>query len=200
MIDKTMSPKPEFIAFIKNFIVNRCITECVLNAYESNCDNILEFSMDSIMWDKVFQQLSPLIKYYSMLVPDAAYEQNRLATIYAQPTFQEYVDKKICVDTISTVDYQAFIKNMKNEGFRKALVAQYTVACSKNTLKNHFIYLTNLYFMKELSGHKYFTTEEEGDMVQVINAIPYFDYVTKSGVSTDIEKRALQYIQKYLFV
>ena len=54
--------------------------------------------------------------------------------------------------------------------------------------------------MKELSGHKYFTTEEEGDMVKVINAIPYFDYVAKSGVSTDIEERALQYIQKYLFV
>ena len=54
--------------------------------------------------------------------------------------------------------------------------------------------------MKEVGGHTYFTSEEEDDMVKVINAIPYFNYVAKlAGDTSQSEEQAHAYIQKYLF-
>jgi hypothetical protein len=81
------------------------------------------------------------------------------------------------------------------------MYSKYKKHFSELTLKNHLIYLINLYLKKQSNTSELFTPEEEADMDITVNAIPYFDYVSKIDiVDTNImEYKAHIYIEKYCF-
>jgi hypothetical protein len=209
------TPTPEYIDFVKKFLVNRCIIEFMNQFYEnpeySDKSEILLSIDDVNLWGEVYFQIYPLFDYYSMLISESnstfLYEQNRLVNVFELPTFQEYLNNLIQY-TIHDSDLKKFNDNMKIKSFHENLNKKYDEHIKTNTLLNHLIYLVKLYLSNqttqttETKQKKYLTPTEENDLDLMINAIPYFEYVSHIDESDEtieqIETEGLKYIQKYM--
>jgi len=208
-------PIPEYVDFIKKFLVNRCIIEFMNQFYEnpeySDKSEIL-FSIDDVnLWHEVYFQIYPLFNYYLMLISESnstlLYEQNRLANVFELPTFQEYLNNLI-QHTTDYSDLKKFNDNMKIKSFHENLNKKYDEHIKTNTLFNHLIYLVKLYLSNqtpqttETKQKRYLTPTEENDLDLMINAIPYFEYVSHINETDEtieqIETEGLKYIQKYM--
>jgi hypothetical protein len=210
---------PEYVDFIKKFLVNRCIIEFINQFYENpeySDKSELLFSIDDVnVWNEIFNQVYPLLNYYFMVVSESKrpilYEQKQLSIVFEEPTFQEYLDGLIQHNTKSS-DLKKFNDNMKIKDFNEKLYSKYEVHTKKITLKNNLIYLVKLYLSNqttqttqttETKQKKYLTPTEENDLDLMINAIPYFEYVSHKNESDEtiepIEIEGLKYIQKYMF-
>jgi len=194
---------PEYIHFIKTFIINSCYMEYCNQIYEKSClltaheiDNdyktLLEsFNNDKEIWEKVFDKNYDLIHYYLHLTTNfqnilnetniVQYNQTQLANVYVQTTFQEFIDtieheKKQYNETSNK-----FMISMKNKKFKDKMVELYQTESQKNTLKNHLVYIIKLHISKQLGKSRFFTNEETDDIDIMINAVPYFEHISKNG-------------------
>jgi len=164
----------------------------------SDSPNILDPIFNKDIWNGIFNEVHPLFQYYKNIISDSfCFEQNRLSTVYDQPTFHEYVDSLLNLKTLGPADYQEFIKNMKHVTFRENLYSKYKKSVLQNTLKNHLIYLVNMYLLKQEDKTRLFAPEEERDIDIMINAVPYYDYISANPDLSE-NQEAHQYIKTYL--
>jgi hypothetical protein len=145
------------------------------------------------IWEKVFNKNHDLIRYYFHLTtnfqnilsetPLIYYNQTQLANVYVQTTFQEYIDNIIDIDNeyVTKDDQKQFMKSMKNQNFKDRMIEIYKKESQKNTLKNHLVYLVKLQISNQLGKSKFFTDEEKYDIDIMINAVPYFEHISKNG-------------------
>lgn len=192
---------PEYIKFIKSFLVIRCVMEYITIIHQDERD-MMESMFDVSVWNRVFNQIHPLFQYYKNIMTSKtetiAYEQNRISTVYTQPTFHEYINSLLNLKTIGPADYQEFVNNMRTDAFRENMFMKHKKLIAQNTIKNHIIYLVNIYLMKQEGHIRFFTPEEEHDIDVMLNAIPYYDYISSNPDLPENDKDAHKYIQSYI--
>jgi hypothetical protein len=215
----------EYIDFIKNTLVNQCITEFKRAVFEKEkqdtdepteyVDTLFTCMDDLLIWYTVFKKLEPIFNYYVELDYNQI-QENISKPIFKTKTFQEYIDELVSMRTIGPADYQRFIQNMKNEDFRNKMIRNYEIYSQKNRLKNHLIFIVELHFL-ELIGRLIVDNENNTYVPVMVNAIPYFEYLTeKEWTIQDIENdsiyerssnsgertelKALKMIQQTMFV
>ena len=191
---------PEYVHFIKTILVNNCYMEYCNQVYEKLCllDNIqhdyktmLESNVaNKDIWEKVFNKNHDLVQYYLHLTTNfqnilneantkkTIYNQRQLSDVYKQKTFQEYIDKVLDSETEYKSEYQKFTNSMKSKNFKDRMVEIYQTESEKNTLKNHLVYIVKLHISIQLGKSQYFTEQEQSDIDIMINAVPYFEYLS----------------------
>lgn len=188
----------EYIEFIKNTLVNQCIIEFKRAVYEKeNMDTINEpiyvdklfSSIDDVnLWHIVFKKIEPIFNYYLELEYN---EVKYSKPVFNTKTFQEYIDELVNIRSIGPADYQRFIQNMKNEDFRSKMKRNYDIYSLKNNLKNHLIFIIELHFLESI-GKMMLDDEMKTYLPIMVNAIPYFEYLTEKKWSIyDIENDSL---------
>jgi hypothetical protein len=167
--------------------------------YEKSCllldddyKTLLEtFNNDIDVWEKVFNKNQDSINYYLHLTTNFQnilnenssinYNQTQLANVYKQTTFQEFIDiieeQKKQYNEASN----KFMVSMKNKNFKDKMVEIYQNETRENTLKNHLIYIIKLHISRQLGKSRFFTDEEQTDIDVMINAVPYFEHISKNG-------------------
>lgn len=213
----------EYIEFIKNTLVNQCIIEFKRTVFENEntdtmneplyVDKLLSSLDDSNLWLIVFKKLEPIFNYYL----EIEYNQVKYSKpIFKTKTFQEYIDELVNIKTIGPADYQRFIQNMKNEDFRGKMERNYEIYSQKNKLKNHLIFVAELHFLESI-GKMILDDEMKTYLPIMVNAIPYFEYLTEkkwsiyeiengwlyeqsSNAGERTELKALKMIQQTMFV
>jgi len=157
------------------------------NGNENYRANLLEFINDKFTWDTVFYKVHDLLNYYLQINTNnvLSYPQNRSSTIYEQFTFQQYIDEKVNFQTIGYREYQKFTKSMQDPFFKTNMFDKYQQDNNIKTLKNHLVYVINLYLTKQIYSSTMFSPEEEDDIDIMINAIPYFEYISQNGWTLD---------------
>jgi hypothetical protein len=154
---------------------------------------------DINIWDKVFEKLAPVLQYYLHLFTNykgvlevtqqmPPYSPQRLANVYELVKFQDYIDEKINIRTIGASDYQEFMKNMEVPEFKEKMLQKYTESSIYKMVRNHLIYVVNLHILKRVRKLEVMSYQEETDMDMMMDAIPYFNLLSKRGYSIeDIE-------------
>lgn len=175
---------PEFIKFIRAFLINACFMEYSKQVYEHTKDdsftyNLLENKDDKYIWDMIFNKNHDLFQYYLYLSSDVNYKQNEMTTTYSQITFQDFIDERITFQMVGYREYQRFIKSMKDLSFKGKMVDKYKADVSSRSLKNHIIYVVMLCVAKQIGNSTNFTSEEKKNMDISLNPIDYFDYLSK---------------------
>ena len=193
----------EYVHFIKTILINNCYMEYCNQVYEklyllNNIECVYKTMLESNttdkdIWEKVFNKNHDLVQYYLHLTTNfqnilneantekKIYNQTQLSDIYKQPTFQEYVDKILDSETEYESEYQKFTIFMKNKNFKDRMVEIYQTEMHKNTLKNHLVYIIKLHISNQLGKSIYFTDKEKMDLDIMINAVPYFEYLSYNG-------------------
>jgi len=185
----------EYIEFIKHTLINQCVIEFKREVFEKQPQDYKDVLVSSIqditIWNTVFKKLEPIFNFYTDLEYNYISDNHKIY-IFQQQTFQEYIDNLINLKTVGPVDYQTFIKNMQNTDFHNKMTIKYRIDMHKNTLKNHLIFIVELYIM-ETFGHKnYYINEYDEFVPTIINAVPYFEYLSEKGWTTqDIENNSL---------
>lgn len=188
----------EYIHFIKTFLISACYMEYCNQIYEKSClldddyKTLLEtFNNDIDVWEKIFDKNHNLLHYYLHLTTNFQnilnenssinYNQTQLANVYKQTTFQEFIDiieeQKKQYNEASN----KFMVSMKNKNFKDKMVEIYKNETHENTLKNHLIYIIKLHISRQLGKSRFFTDEEQTDIDVMINAVPYFEHISKNG-------------------
>lgn len=188
----------EYIHFIKKFLINRCYVEfCKIvneKRHDSNVftENLIKYKNDENIWNEIFDTNYFILKYYIYLFIEeengftnwtSTLYQHKQANVYLQETFQEYIDKRINMQSIGAYDYQKFILSMKDQTFKNNLIEKYNKNDMERTMKNNLIYITQLYLSEKTNTSYYFTDEEKEEMDTCIDVIPYFEYLTKKHIS-----------------
>jgi len=189
---------PEYVHFIKTILVNNCYMEYCNQVYEKSClftkddyKTMLESNTSNKdIWEKVFNKNHDLVQYYLHLTTNfqnilnethtekIIYNQTQLSDVYKQTSFQEYIDKVLDSETQYESECQKFTNSMKNKNFKDRMVEIYQTESQKNTLKNHLVYVIKLHISNQLGKSKYLTNEEQKDIDVMINAVPYFEYLS----------------------
>ena len=201
----------DYITFIKTYLVHSCYIEytkmvCDLKTQTINSSqqiatnnynsDLLYYAKDVSVWNNVFENVSPVLTYYLHLLTNFKglteneqrmpnYIASQLADVYSMDSFQEYLDKKININTIGAADYQQFIKNMQSPEFKDKMVQKYTTESIRKTVKNHLIYVVRMYVMKQLGTLVYTSYQEDQDVDVMLNAVPYFAFLRDMGYTVD---------------
>ena len=192
-----MSYSQDFIQFIKSILINACYTGYCKQVYASTDIesqnykfNLMDYKNEKYIWDNIFNNVTDLLNYYMHLSVDhldilnnqnkVTYTQNRLSNIYEQLTFQSFIDERINFQRVGYREYQSFIKSMKDPSFKNKMADKYRTYMEITTLKNHIVYVIGLHLARQIDCSTMFTHEESADMDTMINAIPYFEHLSKN--------------------
>jgi hypothetical protein len=187
----------EYVMFIRSKLISSCYLTFCKEVY--NCTNntnciyayeTLNFKNDKQIWDRVFQKENSLFLYYLHLSTDylsvlprqrhILYLPCQTSNTYEQVTFQEYVDKRLNLQSIGYREYQKFIKSMNDYNFKKKLIEKYRIENEIINLKNYVIYVIQLLLSKETNSSEHFTEEELMDMNISTQPIHFFEYLCRS--------------------
>lgn len=162
---------------------------------------------NEVVWNTVFCKLAPILEYYIDLLGNLgekgecsiAFEHS--IQIYNDETFQEHIDSTLNMTTLGAYDYNRFIINMKNDGFRQNMFAKFENKMALRRLKNHLVYITRLYLQKELYDIPFMTKTESLYLDNILDATSYFNYLaTRESTDCEKENRVLEIIDRMLFV
>ena len=162
----------EYIKFIRDYLVNECYNiirrESITLTDDSNKN-----------WDNVFNKVHKLLMYYHHISKKIIYAPYQTATEYKYLSFPEFVDNKIGINSVTDADYRFFIKSMSDSVFTYNLNQQYNNHNSLQMVKNHVIYMVDLHIRGEkVNDSIYFSLEERRILHDVLNAIPFLEYVS----------------------
>lgn len=150
--------------------------------------NLLYYKNHKFVWDNVFSTINTnnLLKYYIYLSNKMEkYDQNRLSNVYEQITFQEYVDSMVNFNEIGYREHQKFVRSMQDVKFKNNMFNKYQKNSDLKTVKNHIVYIITLHLSKRSNFIGIYSEQEESDMDIMIDAIPYFNYISENGWSID---------------
>jgi hypothetical protein len=175
---------PEYIKFIRAFLINACFMEYSKQVYENAKDDpftndLLESKDNKYIWDIIFNKHHDLFCYYQYLSSHVNYQQNQMTTTYLQISFQDFIDERITFQMVGYREYQRFVKSMQDLSFKGKMVNKYQADVSSRSLKNHIIYVVFLCIAKNIGDSTYFTSEEQESMDISLNPIAYFNHISK---------------------
>lgn len=152
---------------------------------------IIEKRNDKNIWDKIFDRNHITYKYYTKLCEyhinteepkeKPNYTSQKQANVYSQKTFQEFIDSHVNLRTVGSYNYQEFIKNMKDENFKKNMGKKYENYLTEIFIKNHIVYVVQLQLYDKMGVSKYHTSEEREELDNSLNLIPYFEYLSANN-------------------
>ena len=191
----------EYAHFIKVFLVNCCFTEfCEIVYSHKDCDvtdyksNLFKYKYDEQIWNEVFNRLYHLLEYYFLItqqnellsqnIVTNQYSSQKTIIVYNTDMLQEYLDKLF--GTYKERDgLDSYIYNVTNNvNEYKKLVEKHRVEMGKRELKNHLVYLVNLYIIYQMgAGLSIMTEDEYRDVDNHTNIMPYFEYIGNKGLS-----------------
>lgn len=198
----TVSQYPkEYKDFIKNALVNQCISEYNRIVFETTdvtdegeyANNIKMLREEKDVWLIVFRKLEPIFKFYSALECEQISEIiYKTAVFYKEDqTFQQYIDSLYNIKKLGPYDFETFCKNMQHENFRNKMIIQYRIDTRNNLLKDHIISIVGVLNEKGCKI-RYEYQQYQQILPSMINAIPYFEYLAqKSWTIYDIENDVL---------
>jgi len=198
---------PEYMKFIKNYIINQLYFDYCRLVNENYPQEelryaLLENSSDAMIWEEIFKKHNTALQYYIQLfkqVYSDGIPYQKEATVFETKTFQEYIDGIINISSIGAYDYQNFIASMRNNNFRNNTIKKYTSYTIENTIKNNLVYVLKLYLYEKLNEKTYFTDEELEDIETSLNMVPYFEYVSKRNSRVDINESERENMNDYYF-
>ena len=220
----------EYKEFIKNALVNQCISEYkrvvfemvdVEGGIEEYTKALKCVSHDSPIWEIVFKKVEPIFNFYTELENNLIGINDADNVFYKEDlTFQEYIDERYNMKTLGAYDFETFCKNMQHEGFSNKMKIQYRINQKKNLLKDHIIFIVDLHICPPEQSNFRFQYDFEvcqKMQPQMINALPYFERLhEKNWAIYEIEEgslfeksdnagerselKALKMIQQTLFV
>jgi hypothetical protein len=219
----------EYKEFIKNALVNQCISEYKRCVFELTAitggeyvNNVKMLREEKDVWLIVFRKLEPMFKFYSELEQEKISEIIYKTAVFYNDnqTFQQYIDALYNIKKLGPYDFETFCKNMQHEAFRNKMIIQYRIDKRNNLLKDHIISIVGLHInpADEDDFHNRYEYEEYQQILPgMINAIPYFEYLQEKGWTIDkiedgtlfehsdnagerSELKALKMIQQTLFV
>jgi hypothetical protein len=154
-------------------------------------DVLITSKHDKLVWDEVFKdEINNILLYYLHLSTDPVnilkhqshitYSQNRLSQTYTPYTsFQEFIDFQVSFQKIGASEYQKFTISMQTDlSFKQKMIDKYNMDTELKTLKNHLVYVVQLYVRRDMTDS--FTTTEMEDIDLMMNAVPYFEYLTEN--------------------
>lgn len=148
---------------------------------------LIERIDDLEVWQTVFSNASiqTLLQYFTQILDNETnYSLSDSISVFAIPTFQEYIDKIVHIQTIGPYDYQRFSHSMNDPVFRKNMEEKYKKDILQHQIKNHIIYITKLYLLSQTYS-RYFTENEASYLEETINMIPYFEHLSEKGWDID---------------
>lgn len=219
----------EYKDFIKNALVNQCISEYKRVVFEMTdvdegqyTSSVKMLREEKVIWQIVFEKLEPIFKFYSTIeyaeISEIIY---KTAVFYKEgQTFQQYIDALYNIKKLGPYDFETFCKNMLHENFQNKMIIQYRINKRNNILKDHIISIVGLHInpvQEDYFQHRYEFEEYQQILPGMINAIPYFEYLAQKGWSIHeiennvlfeqsdntgerCELKALKMIQQTLFV
>lgn len=189
---------PQYIRFIKQYICQRLFTKYIRppgkNLRNENrpdrCN--IGFSRDEAneltspeIWHDIFKEEHVVLNYYAQLLSNYTDEQqansNNTLQVYEQETFQEYIDRRVNINTIGTHDYQQFTNNMRDERFHRNMIKKYEAEQFLRKVKNHLIYIIKLYIIKSNNPDVYMTEDEAGEVDTCLDMSSYFKYMRSNN-------------------
>jgi hypothetical protein len=148
---------------------------------------LIERIEDLEVWQTVFSNSSiqTLLQYFTQTLDGGTYYSlSDSISVFAIPTFQEYIDSLVHIQTLGPYDYQKFIQSMNDAVFRKNMEEKYKKVILQDQTKNHIIYIVKLYLLSQTYS-RYFTENEASYLEETINMIPYFEHLSEKGWDID---------------
>ena len=179
---------PEYIQCIKTLLINRCLVEYEAAKYDTNtvedfCGILIESIQDTETWAAIFEKTSirTLFRYYMAIQSGHKDQSTASIPVFHIPTFQEYIDNLVRFETFGPTDYQRFTASMSEPTFRKNMIDKYHQDIQESHIKNHIIYIVQLYLLERTGYSKHFTDTEKEYLDVAINIIPLFEYIGRKN-------------------
>jgi len=137
---------------------------------------------DKDAWRTVFanRSIHVLLQHYTNMIMTTKFP-NHGVSVFPIPTFQEYIDKLLNIQTLGPSDYQTFIQSMNDPAFRRNMVKKYELSIFQDQTKNYLIYIVRLYLLSHTKYSHFFTEEESEYLEGSINLIPFFERLHNKG-------------------
>jgi hypothetical protein len=184
----------EYRNLIRTLLATNCVVEYKKTIYEQDDHAIEEYRgvlIDSIKnpdtWVSIFNKpnIHCYFEYYLLLQEDLQIEPTTCVPVFTIPTFQDYIDNLVRLETLGPADYQNFIKSMQEPTFRANMEQKYNKHIFQNQMKNHIIYIVQLYLLQTTGFASFFTEKEHSYLDLSINLIPFFEYIGASNYTID---------------
>jgi hypothetical protein len=193
----------EYILFMKNYLIKSCYTAYNATEHISYYENE---QTNEMIWEQIFSQMSVLLTYYlhlstnhQSLLPNhtnIVYSPSQLSTMYQYLSFQQFIDTKINA-ACTNHEYQIFVQNMKDVAFTNKLNHKYNEDTQMRILKNHIIYVIELFLSSQTKESMYFSTEESVILDTILDATPYFEFVSVNAYSNITNEDADPYVTHF---
>jgi hypothetical protein len=179
---------PQYIRFIKQYLCQRLFTKYVNIGFTTDIpdeDTVYNELVCPEIWHDIFNEEHMTLNYYVQLLSNYTEEQqaisNKTLPVYRTETFQEYIDRRVNINTIGTHDYQQFTKNMKDETFHRNMIQKYEAEQFLRKVKNHLIYIIRLYIIKSNNPDIYMTEDEAKEVDTCLDMTPFFKYMRSNN-------------------
>lgn len=177
---------PQFMKFIKQYLCQRLFSKYINYGYTTNNPDeetgYTELLCPSI-WNNIFKDEHVILNYYVQLI--STYPENtnidKSLPVFTSETFQEFIDRRVNINSIGSYHYQEFIKNMKDETFHKNMIQKYEAEQFLHKVKNHLIYIIKLYLLISANPIIYMTEEEASEVDSFLDMTPYFKYMRSNN-------------------
>jgi hypothetical protein len=177
---------PQYIKFIKQYLCQRLYSKFINIGYTKNMNDeeeIINELLSPSIWNDIFKEEYIILKYYLQLIsvyPDESITNNSLP-VYESETFQEYIDRRVNLQSIGSYQYQEFIKNMKDETFHRNMIKKYEDKEFLHKVKNHLIYVIKLYIKISENPTIYMTEEESNEIDTFLDMTSFFKYIRSNN-------------------
>ena len=181
----------EYAHCIKTIVVTRCLAEYESVVYEADDhtveefrDTLLESIQDTAIWSQVFDKptMRTFLNYYVALCSaEPIAHITPSIPVFHVNTFQEYIDAMVRFEVFGAADYQRFTNSMKEPAFRKSMIDKYNKDSLEGQVKNHIIYIVQLYLLERTGYSQHFTDTEREYLDVSINMIPLFEYIGRKN-------------------
>ena len=177
---------PEYIRFIKQYLCQRLYTKYIHIGFTTDIpdeETVYNVLVCPEIWRDIFNEEHIILNYYLQLLsnyPDQSITDKTLP-VYNIETFQEYIDRRVNLNTIGSYNYQEFIRNMQDETFHRNMIQKYEADKFLRKVKNHLIYIIKLYIIKCNNPNVFMTEEEAQQVDSFLDMTHYFNYMRNNN-------------------
>lgn len=179
----------EYTRFIKVFLVNCCFTElCKIIYTRKDGRDLTNYLYDEQIWNEIFNRHHHLFEYYFLISQHDVIISRKTIAVFTHNTLAEYLDNLF--SSYKNKKKNIYIYNvLHNANEYNKLFEKHRVEMGKRELKNHLIYLINLYVVyqkRDMIEEFLLMTEDERSDIDNninINIMEYFDYIARKGLS-----------------
>jgi hypothetical protein len=179
---------PQYIRFIKQYLCQRLYTKYVNIGFTTDIPDeeaVYNILVCPEIWRDIFNEEHTVLNYYVQLLSKYTDEQQAITDktlpVYDIETFQEYIDRRVNLNTVGTHGYQQFTMNMRDETFHRNMIQKYEAEKFLRKVKNHLIYIIKLYIIKCNNPDVYMTEDETKEVDTCLDMSSYFKYIRSNN-------------------